>query len=182
MDRKEAIQRIWTYRALGLFLVIISLMLLAVWVLKMMYYGDLGTFLEQPVKNLVSFLYFQIPIVSPIISTLWSYVPTPRIDAPLSVENIPLLLIYVALFAGLYLWRAAQNLTQTVKEVDHEIRKEKMRSAARGESTSPTQEDKSIVFDVPSNATFWGQVHEHYLAPLFVGIVLATILYFFGIN
>jgi hypothetical protein len=176
MTRKQAIQRIWTYKALAVLIAVVSLALLFVGLMKGMYYEESGSpVLEKFVKNSIAFAYHKIPVISPIISTLWPYVPELRLFPLLSFDNIALLVIYVALWGGGFLFRAAQNLAEVVKAVDYQIAVDAIRESGR-------RLDPREGLNVPRNATFLGQVHEHYVAPVIVGVVVGIILFAFKMN
>jgi hypothetical protein len=179
MTRKEAVQRIWTYRILGFLLFVVIVTLLFISILKASYYAD-SVILKPVVENIVSTLYYELPVVSPIISTLWAYVPTPRLAPLLSVENVPLLILYVMLIPVTYLWSAAQNLAEIVKAVDNQLAMESMHGSVRNRPTPRMQENEE--FYVPSKATFWGQVHNNYLAPIVVTVIGGIILFVLKMN
>lgn len=176
MTRNQAIQRIWTYRAFGVVIAVVGLTLLFVGLLKGLYYAEpSGSFIQNATKNIVAIVYHKIPVISPIIAAAWPYAPGFSLFPLLSVNNIPLLVIYVALWGGGFLFRAAQNLAAVVKAVDYQNAVDGMRGSRR-------RPDSREELNIPQKATFLGQVHENYIAPLIVTVVAGIILFVFNMN
>ena len=130
------------------------------------------------IENLVSFFYYQIPIISPIISTLWPYVVVPQSSPLLSLHNILFLAPFFVFFIGVAFDKAAGALAKTIREVDYEITKENIRRSAMGEPIHRVQAQASI--PVPAKATISGRWLELFVLPIVTGVIVAAISFLLG--
>ncbi|OEC34390.1 YniB-like protein [Pseudomonas cuatrocienegasensis] len=150
--------------------------------MKMIYFRlDDGTalsgMLTAPLKNLISYLYYQpwFP------EWLWQICPTPNPFAITDPENIKFLVVYAAIFVGAAISAGARKSKVRLAKINEEIENELLRQSLRGESTSNSRASMEENAVIPQQSIF-SQVHQLYLAPIVVTIIGALLLKFgFGI-
>jgi hypothetical protein len=149
--------------------------------LKMMHAdAEANVLLGTPISNIVSIVYHDILVVSAIVRAIWPHAPTPSLSPLVSVDNAIFLFFYMLCFLAAALWNAARALARTVEEVKREVEKAALRRSMEGKPLPPVQEN--VQFNPPRKATLGGRFTELVVAPTFVGLLVAFILYVLGIR
>ncbi|WP_457980354.1 YniB family protein [Ectopseudomonas composti] len=182
MNYRQAKRKAANQAVIGFVVMVSGIIASLVSAMKMIYFRlDDGTalsgMLTAPLKNLISYLYYQpwFP------KWLWQICPTPNPYALNDPENFKFLVVYVAIFVGAAISASASKSRRRLAKINEEIENEMLRQSLRGESAArsrATMEENAVI---PQQSIF-SQVHQLYLAPIVVTIIGALLLKFgFGI-
>lgn len=176
MTFNEAKQKSKLYYFIGYVVMLSTILMMIITLLKGIYYiatsgvdhGFISGFYNT-IANLVSFLYYQ-PLF-PVF--LWKISPNVNMFDMLSLDNWPLIILYLSLFLGVFFISAGRELSLRVKKVKAMVEDEIMAASLRGEPVEPIRDN---INNVPiKKEGVYSKLHSLYLAPLIVGLVLFLI-------
>jgi YniB-like protein len=177
MTKNQATGRIWQSRVLGGLLCAVGFAFVVTSCLKMLNSDAAGNVLFGNVMSRsVSIFYYQIPVVSAVVSALWPYAPTPSLSPLLVVDNAIFAFFYFLIFVGHIALSRASLIARHVREVKEELRKDGLRRSMGGTRSAHGEIDVNITLGEDEG---WVRtVHALYFAPLVVILIAA----FLGVN
>jgi YniB-like protein len=143
-------------------------------VLKMLFFaldsGDhVSNMVSQPLKNIVVMIYQN----THFLEYFWIYSPTPTLDSLNTLDNIYSLAVYGFIFVGMTFIHSARALSVILTAIDQEIEYEMIKASATGDHPRQRREIQQSI-SVPTPKLF-SQFHTLYLAPIIVGLIVASI-------
>ncbi|SDH57529.1 YniB-like protein [Pseudomonas flavescens] len=178
MNYRQARQKALSRVTIGLLISLAALAGTMVSLMKMIYFrldsgSALSGILTGPFQNLISFLYYQpwFP------KWLWKIAPAPDplyLGAP---ENVKFAAIYLGVFVGAAILSSGRKSQIRLATINEEIEHEVLRQSLRGESAQRSRAEMEERAVIPKQSIF-GQVHQLYIAPIVVGILVALVLRF----
>lgn len=182
MTYDDAKKVIMAKRMLGLPILFLASLSSSISALKMFYFGldngnQFSALMMQPLKNIVYLIYSN----TRFLDFFWSFSPTPIPRDFLSSDNIKCFLIYLLIFVGMTLNKSARSLSLRVEKIDKEIEDALIRDSIKGIPVRKRQEVQDQITVPASNSRWYAQFHNMYLAPIIVGLIVATIAKLVGL-
>ena len=180
MTYEYAKKKVHYGRLIGGVVVIVAFLFTVISVLKLLYFGldngdALSSAIARPVKIFVYFIYEN----TQQLSFFWEYAPTPNIKIISAQSNLWFLLSYISLFVGAAIFGSANVLARRLKIIEKQIEDEIIKSSISGNRKRSREEIRNSV-EIPSPKIF-KRVHELYLAPLIIGLLLALLVKLLGL-
>lgn len=178
---KQAKQKIILKKVLALSIGIPAIISTVVSLLRMIYFklndgSQLGEAISRPLKLIVLWAYEN---TQQYIGWFWSHSPTPDIRNLTELENIYFLGIYLLIFVGMAFWASGAKLANRLRQISQKIEDQIIEESIKGEvARSRKQMEKETV--IPENSIF-SQIHQLYLAPIIVGLIIALLVKLSGL-
>jgi hypothetical protein len=132
--------------------------------------GDrVSNMVSQLLKNIVVMIYQN----THFLEYFWIYSPTPTLDSLNTLDNIYSLAVYGFIFVGMTFIHSARALSVILTAIDQEIEYEMIKASATGNHPRQRREIQQSI-SVPAPKLF-SQFHTLYLAPIIVGLIVASI-------
>lgn len=175
MNYQEAKTKSIMYKCIGALIILPSCISTVISFLKLVYFridngSQVGSFIAKILKKLVKLVYQQ----TDFLSFFWTNSPTPNHMNFYEPQNIPFILIYLAIFVGLTLWGMGMGLSRRLNKIRKKIEDQDIEDAMKGR-VRRTQAEIVRSIDIPDNGLF-SDAHKLYLAPIIVAVVGSVIV------
>ena len=173
MSYEEARRLIRIKRLLGIAILAVASPVTAISLLKFLYFGlDDGGLLFAGVALSLKRMVYAIYERTQFLSLVWAHAPIPDPQRLASTSNFWFLVSYLSMFVGIAIFRSGNELAARLRRIEKQIEDELIRLSMRsGERRTREQMQESI--EIPQSPV-WGRIHELYLAPIVVGLILAV--------
>lgn len=178
---KEAKNKIYRNRIIGVLIIIPSSLSTAISALKMFYFALQGTdaltnSLTQPIKRIIELIYQK----TQFLEFFWINSPVPTPKDLSSSQNIYFLLGYAAIFVGIAFLASAKKLSTRLREINKLIENEMIKASITGGKVRQRRElQDSVPVTEPENSI---QFHNLYFAPIVGGLIVAALAKFMGLS
>jgi hypothetical protein len=173
MSYEEAKRRIRIKRLLGIAMLAVALPVTAISLLKFLYFGlDDGGLLFAGIALSLKRMVYVIYERTQFLSLVWAHAPIPDLQRLVSTPNFWFLVSYLSIFVGMAIFRSGNELAARLRRIEMQIEDELIRFSMRsGERRTREEMQESIEI---RQSPVWGRIHELYLAPVVVGLILAV--------
>lgn len=180
MSYEEAKRRIRIRRLLGIAILAVASLVTGVSLLKFLYFGlDDSGFLFAGIVLSLKWMVYAIYTRTQFLSFVWVHAPISDPQRWVSASNFWFLVSYLSMVMGIAIFRSGNELAVRLRRIEEQIEDELIRSSMRsGERRTRQQMQESV--EIPQSPT-WGRVHELYLAPVIVGLILAVAAQLLGL-